>query len=46
MLQLKNERFEKKNLELSYKQCLTVIDNYTKVITDINTKHSDLENKL
>ena len=35
-----------KNLDLSYKQCLTVIDNYSKVIKDINSKHSDLQDKL
>jgi hypothetical protein len=46
MLQLKNERFEMKNLEMSYKQCLSVIDNYNKVIKDINSKHSDLQDKL
>ena len=46
ILQLKNERFEMKNLEMSYKQCLTVIENSNKVIKDINSKHSDLQDKL
>jgi len=46
MLQLKNERFEMKNLEMSYKQCLTVIENSNKVIKDINSKYSDLEDQL